>query len=109
MANIGGVSLINPTPGSTVTLTIDPAVPHHQFAWTAGENETVNVSGTPRDGQTMTLLISNDATLARVITLGTGISGNGTIIGVASKKSIAHLEANGGTFFERSRLVGVLV
>jgi hypothetical protein len=108
MSNIGGVTLPSITPGSTVTVTIDNTVPHHQAAWTAGQNETVNISGTPLDGQTLTLIITNDGVLPRTITLGTGFSGNGTIIGVTSKRSTLTFEASGGTFYETSRVVGVL-
>jgi hypothetical protein len=108
MADMGGAKLLSPTPGATVTVTIDTTVRHLIASWTAGEVETVNISGTPLDGQELTLLITNDASLARVITLGTGFSANGTIIGVASKRSTATFRAIGGTFYETSRVVGVL-
>jgi hypothetical protein len=108
MANIGSTSILTPTPGATITLTIDPTIRHHVASWTAAEVETVNLSGTPLDGQQLTLLITNDGTLGRVITLGTGFSGNGTIVGVISKRSIWFGIAVGGVFYEVARTVGVL-
>lgn len=109
MANIGSTSVLSPTPGATVTLVIDPTIRHHIALWTAAEIETVNISGTPLDGQQLTLIITNDAGLGRVITLGTGFNANGTIVGVISKKSTALFVASGGTFLELSRVIGVLL
>jgi len=108
MANIGGSSILAPTPGATITITIDSTAPRTIAAWTAAEIETVNISGTPLDGSMLVLIITNDAGLGRVITLGTGFSANGTIIGVVSKKSTAMFIASNGTFLEISRVVGVL-
>lgn len=109
MAAMGSVNVLAPTPGATVTITINTEMARHQAAWTAGEAETVNISGTPKDGMVLTLIITNDGVLGRIITLGTGFSGNGTIIGVASKKSTAYFEASGGVFYELGRVVGVLI
>lgn len=109
MADMGGAKLLSPTPGATVTITIDTTVRHLLASWTAAEIETVVISGTPLDGQQLTLIITNDAGLGRVITLGTGFNANGTIIGVISKKSTALFVASGGTFLELSRVVGVLI
>jgi len=108
MADMGGAKLLSPTPGATITLTIDTTVRHLVASWTSGEVETVNISGTPLDGQQITLLITNDATLGRVITLGAGFSANGTIVGVISKRSIWFGIAVGGVFYEVARTVGVL-
>lgn len=107
MANIGGRSLLTPTPGAAVTITIDITVPHTVATWTASEIETVSISGTPNDGQILTLIITNDAGLGRVITLGTGFLGLGVITGIISKKSTATFIASGGTFIETSRSVGL--
>jgi len=109
MARIGSVSIVNATPGTTVTVTIDAKVRHHQVVWMAAQTTTVNLTGdTPADGQTLTLLITNDGVLPRVVTLGTGLSGNGVITGVAGKKSLITFEASGGVFYERTRNVGIL-
>lgn len=107
MATIGGRGVLTPTPGATVTVTISTDVPHTLATWTAAEIETVNISGTPNDGQLLTLIISNDAGLGRVITLGTGFLSLGIITGVISKKSTATFIASGGTFIEVSRSVGM--
>jgi hypothetical protein len=107
MADIAGCKALAPTPGATVTVTIDITVARHIAAWTAAEIETINISGTPPDGQELTLIVSNDATLGRVLTLGTGLLGLGVITGVISKKSVIHFIAYGGTCHERGRSVGI--
>lgn len=105
--DIGGCKVITPTPGATVTITIDATVPRAIAAWTAGEIETINISGTPQDGAHLTLIITNDAGLGRVLTLGTGLSSLGVVTGVISKKSTITFIALSGTFFEISRSVGM--
>lgn len=106
MPNIGGREISLPNPGSTVTITINTDIPHTLAAWTASQIETVNISGTPMDGQLLTCIITNDATLGRVITFGTGLSSPGTLLGVISKRSVVDFIAYGGMFYERSRTVG---
>jgi len=105
--NIGGTQILTPTPGATVTLTIDTTAKEIVAAWTAGEIETINISGTPQDGTRLTILATNDATLGRVLTLGTGISSLGTVTGIVSKKSTVSFVAYGGTFYETSRSIGL--
>lgn len=107
MANIGGRDIQGSTPGLTVTITIDATVQSTIARWTAGQAVTVNISGTPPDGAEMTLIVTNDGTLARLITLGTGFLGTGTLLGVLSKKSTISFVADGGTYIERSRSVGM--
>jgi len=104
--DMGGCKVITPTPGATVTITIDPTVREAIATWTAGENETVNISGTPQDGARLTLLVNNDASLIRTITLSTGVSVSAVIIGTVSKKSTVSLIAYNGTFYETGRTVG---
>lgn len=103
MANIGGREIQGPTPAGTVTITIDPTVQHTIARWTAGQATTINISGTPVDGQELTTIITNDATLARLITFGTGTLATGTLLGTLSKKSVVGFIADGGTFIERTR------
>jgi hypothetical protein len=93
---------ISVTPSATVTLT------HHQFTdvyskWTAGENETVNASGTQKDGQMMYLLITNDATSARTITFGTGFKPSGTIVGTVNKSATITFRSDGTNWWETGR------
>jgi hypothetical protein len=107
MAAIGGVKLLSPTPGATVSIVIDNTVPKHIASWTAGQAETINISGTPQDGQELILIVTNDGTLGRILTLGTGIVGAGIITGIVSKQTVIDLIASGGSFFERSRSVGM--
>ena len=107
MANIGGRSIIDSVAGTTVTVTIDLSVQHTIARWTAAQNVTVNISGTPVDGQELTLLVTNDGLLGRVLTLGTGLLGNGTALGIVSKKSVLTFVADGGTFLERGRTLGI--
>ena len=107
MANIGGSQIIDATPGTTVTITIDARVPRTVARWTAGQNTTINISGTPIDGQMLHILVTNDGVLGRTLTLGTGLLGNGLALGIISKKSMMTFIADGGTFIETSRTIGI--
>src|SRR6185369_6965296 len=104
---IGGCVALTPTPGSTVTIGIDTSARVNLASWTAGQAETVNISGTPQDGQRLVVLITNDNS-SRTITFGTGLSAASTVVGVASKKSLIEFIALGGKFYESSRIVGTL-
>lgn len=108
MAVMGGAVGLVATPGATVTLIVDITARHMIASWTAGEIETVNLSGTPLDGQELVCLITNDGSLGRLITFGTGFSADGTLLGVISKRSLVIFRAIGGTFYEASRKLGVL-
>lgn len=105
-ANIGGTQVLTPTPGATVTLTIDSTAKHIVASWTSGEAETINVSGTPQDGAQLTLVVTNDGVLGRLLTTGTGLSALSTILNVISKKSTVSFVALNGTFYEVGRTVG---
>ena len=106
MANIGGSASIAPTPGATVTITLNTDVHTMVASWTAGQAETVNLSGTQKAGQHLVLVILNDGTI-RVITLGTGLVGNGIITGIVSKTSVLSFISDGTNFYEMSRTVGI--
>lgn len=93
-------SLVSPTPGATVTITVTAGA---VFKWTSGENETVNASGTQIAGQMVTLIITNDATLARTITLGTGFASAGVLIGTTLKTAVLNFVSDGTTLWEMSR------
>ena len=90
----------NPTPGSTVSI---DATLGNLFKWTAGENETVNVTAGQLAGRDITLLISNDGILARTITLGTGFVGIGAIVGTVNKTVALRFQSDGTNFYELSR------
>lgn len=108
MAVMGGAVGLTATPGATVTLTVDVTARHMVASWTAGEIETVNISGTPLDGQELICLITNDGSLGRLITFGTGFSADGTLLGIVSKRSLLIFRAIGNVFYESSRKTGVL-
>lgn len=104
--NIGGTQVLSPTPGTTVTVTIDTTAKHVVAAWTAGQAETINVSGTPQDGTMLTLIITNDGVLGRILTTGTGLSSLGIATGIVSKKSTISFVALSGVFYETARTIG---
>lgn len=106
MAAIGSTQLIAGVPGAIVTLTIASDVMQILATWTAGETETVNLSGTQREGTILTLMITNDA-LARTITLATGMTSIGVVVGTALKTAIVVMQSNGTTFYELSRTLGL--
>lgn len=102
-ADIDSNTMVSPTPGATVTIDCTTG---SLFVWTAGENETVNVTGTQKAGQKITFMITNDA-LARTITMGTGIVSLGVIVGTALKTAVAVFQSNGTNFLELSRTLGL--
>jgi len=96
---------ITVTPGATVTLT------HHEFTnvystWTAGENETINASGTQIAGQRMDLLIECDGT-PRTITFGTNFRANGAAVLTASLGATFYFVSNGTDWCEVARTIGI--
>lgn len=107
MANIGGREVISPTPGSTVTIAIDPTVPHTIAKWTASQAESIVISGTPLDGHLLTTIVTNDGVLARLLTFNNGFLGTGTLLGTLSKKSVTSFIACDGVFIERSRSLAI--
>lgn len=101
------VATQTPTPAATINLTIS-AGKNTFVNWTASQNETVNISmGTPNTGDELTLLITNDGILPRVITFGTLLTSIGIVTGVLSKTSTVKFVSNGVNFFEVSRTVGI--
>lgn len=93
----------SPTPAATINLDASTA---NVFKWTAGENETVNVTAGQLAGRVMTLMIANDA-LARTITFGTGFVSLGVIVGTALKTSVSVFQSDGTSFYELSRTLGL--
>lgn len=94
---------VSPTPGSTINLN---AASGNIFKWTAGENETVNVTAGQQAGRVITLMIANDAVI-RTITLGTGIVSAGVIVGTALKTGVVVLQSDGTSYYELSRTLGL--
>lgn len=92
-----------PTPGATVSIN---ATLGNLFKWTAGENETVNITAGQQTGRVITFMITNDA-IIRTITLGTGIVSIGTIVGTALKTAVVVLQSDGTNFYELSRTLGL--
>jgi len=106
VAAIGGCVVLTPTSGTTVTVAIDISARLNLATWTAGQTETVNISGIPSDGQELVFIITNDTT-SRTITMGVGLKALSTIAGVVNKKSTIRFIASGGIFYENSRVVGL--
>lgn len=93
----------SPTPSATINLDASTA---NVFKWTAGENETINITAGQQAGRVITLMILNDA-IIRTITLGTGIVSLGTIVGTALKTGVVVLQSDGTSFYELSRTLGL--
>lgn len=92
-----------PTPGATINLN---AALGNLFKWTAGENETINITAGQKAGRVITLMITNDAVI-RTITLGTGIVSLGTVVGTALKTAVVVFQSDGTNFYELSRTLGL--
>lgn len=93
----------SPTPGATVSI---DATLGNLFTWTAGENETINISAGQQAGRVITFMVTNDA-VPRTLTLGTGIVSTGVIVGTALKTAVCVLQSNGTSFYELSRTLGL--
>ncbi len=93
----------SPTPGATVSV---DATLGNLFKWTAGENETVNITAGQQAGRVITLMITNDAVI-RTITLGTGIVSVGVVVGTALKTAVVVLQSDGTNFYKLSRTLGL--
>jgi len=102
-AEVTVAALASPTPSATVSIDASTA---NLFKWTAGENETVNITAGQKAGRVITFMITNDA-LARTITLGTGIVSLGVIVGTALKTAVVVLQSDGSSFYELSRTLGL--
>lgn len=92
---------------SSMTAYITNDLSTEYFYWTAGQNETVDLSGAHPRGKEIVFEITNDGTLARVITFGTGLLALGTLTGIILKTSIVRFISNGSTFRELGRTVGL--
>ena len=106
MADIGGCVSLTPTPSANVELAIPISAQLIAATWTAGENETITLTGTQKTGQRLFLLIGNDAVI-RTITLSTGFVTVGAIVGTALKTSVLVFVSNGTSFYECSRTLGI--
>lgn len=93
------------TPGAVMSLDVTLAT---LYTWTAGENETVNATGTQKAGQILICKITNDATLPRTTTFGTGFDASATVVGTTTKKAIVCFISDGTTFYEFSRTLGLV-
>ena len=102
-SEVGVDAVVSPTPGATVSITAGSG---NLFKWTAGENETINITSGQTAGRVITLMITNDA-LARTITLGTGIVSIGVVIGTALKTAVVVLQSDSTNFYELSRTLGL--
>lgn len=101
---IGTQSTSALTPGTTVTLDVTLAT---LYTETAGQNQTINATGTQVAGQIIILKITNDATLARTITFGTGFVSSGTVVGTLSKSAIVTFVSDGTNLYEVSRTLAL--
>lgn len=103
MANTGGCRVLTPSGTSTITITIDQEHSHFVVEWTSNQNQTIVISGTPLDGQALTMFIANDGVLPRVLSFSTGLRCGSGITGITSKMATVFCVAIDGTFVEVSR------
>lgn len=92
-----------PTPGAAVSIDASTA---SLFKWTAGENETINITAGQKAGRVITFMITNDAVI-RTLTLGTGIVSTGVVVGTALKTAVIVLQSDGTNYYELSRTLGL--
>lgn len=102
-AEVSVAASASPTPGATINIDASTA---NLFKWTAGENETINITAGQKAGRVITLMITNDA-IIRTLTLGTGIISVGTVVGTALKTAVVVLQSDNTNFYELSRTLGM--
>lgn len=103
-ATITSDVVVNPTPSATVTITVTAGT---VFIWTAGEAETINASGVQTAGQELTCIITNDATLGRTLTFGTGFKSIGVLLGTISKIAVIKFVSDGTNLCEIARTLAL--
>lgn len=96
-------ALYSPTYAATVSL--DPrASPLCSITTTSAiGNATLNAVTVGQVGQNWTILINNDATLARTITFGTNFRSSGTVTGTTSKAIAVEFVSDGTVWYEMGR------
>lgn len=87
------------TPATTISLDVTLST---LYTWTAGQNATVNATGSQVAGQIIVLRITNDAT-PRTITFGTGFLAASVLVGTISKSATIHFVSDGTSLFELGR------
>lgn len=94
---------ISVTPGATISIDVTLG---NAAKWTAGQNETINLTGAQFIGQRLLLLIASDASI-RTITFGTGFKANIALVTVASKLYVIEFISDGVAFLELARSVAL--
>lgn len=69
-------------------------------------NVQINATGGTA-GQTVTFIITDDATGGHVVTFGTNFKPNGTLTGTANKTATVQFVYNGTYWYEVSRTTGL--
>lgn len=94
--NIPDSSINAETPGVTVTINMSSKATLR--TWTAGENETVNITGTQLAGQFLMMQITCDV-LARTLTWGTGLKPSAATFILTSTKVTSIVWISDGSNF----------
>jgi hypothetical protein len=91
---------ISVTPSGTISIDVSTG---NYAKWSAGQNETVNATGTQYASQELTLIVTNDGVLPRVVTFGTGFVSIGILTGTVNKTSIVRFVSDGTNLYELCR------
>lgn len=92
---------------STPTYSLNTADPGLYIGTTGAGAITINATTGGVAGQTLELMITNDAGGARTVTFGTNFRSTGTLTGTASKVMLMEFWSDGTNWIEASRTVAI--
>lgn len=99
------VGVVAATPGATVSIDVDQGC---VFAWTAGQNETVDITGSLVAGASLCLIVANDSIVPRTLTFGAGFKVAVTVVGTANKTAALFFICDGSNYYEVGRTTGIV-
>jgi hypothetical protein len=92
---------------TSISLDVTSGNLHKTTTVDATGNATINASGVGVAGQSITLLITNDATAPKTITFGTNFVSSGPLVGTASKSALITFWSDGTSWYESARTTGL--
>jgi len=91
------------TYAATISLDITKPAMHKTTTVHATGNATINASAAGAAGQSLSVLIENDATSGKTITFGTNFRASATVVGTISKAAVVSFISDGAAWFEAGR------
>jgi hypothetical protein len=100
-------TLVNLTYATTISLNPNLGGMYTTTTINATGNATINATTPGVAGQNFTLIVYNDATSGKTITLGTNFRASATLVGTSSKAAAISFYSDGTNWLEISRQTGL--